>query len=834
MKRILLICTLLFGALSGIAQSDNFKWIKQQVWIAAGTDTYTVASMPGMNSYVNGFEPKILFTNANTGTASLNINGLGAKTIKKNGSTNLSAGDIPAGTTMRLSYDGTNFQLLGSAGSGGGGMVYPGAGIAVSTGAAWGTSLTDNSTLWNNAIAKTGTTTFTGDVTIDGNDFDLNLNLSGTGNSAFYIRDFVTNIIFGSTYDFTQSFHPFTSPYTGNVGFFSDRANTSINLGIRNGSFSWRGIEIRATSTDDANITFTPKAGEIRIYNPANTFYYTIGRGAIAANRTLSLPLLTGNDTFVTQDFTQTLTNKTLTSPVINTQISGNITSGGNITTTNYLIGATATQTLTSKTFAIGSNTFSGTTAQFNTALSDNDFATLAGTESLSNKTLGAGTFWSANPTITDGLTIVFNPNGTQSGFNFGSHTANPSVGNPGDAFYNSTNNEVMLNDGNWRAAVLKDQTQTLTNKTLNLSSNTLTGTKAQFNTAVSDGDFEDVANKATALTTMNSTLYPTTAALFEDRTVTGTDAIVQSDNGKTIYFNSATNFNFTIDQLTIKSQVGFVNIGTGTVTFVNGTGVTFTGSSTLNGNNSSGGIIYRSATAPIIFASTAANTENDNPDIRYEESTDFYEVIAGGDGFSYGNSGAGSGIVTSDYGVNSTERALGVMSLNTGTTTTGAAWLWKGGGGGPKNIMFGTSNITWLWRSALSAVSDGTNTYSVTLGFGESSNAKDQTDGAYFTYTHSASSGNWECVTASGGTRTTTNSGVAASTSYQQFRIAINDTGTQVLFYIDAALVATHTTNIPTTGTLFVGNIVKTAGTTSRVLYNDYYKLITTRNSVR
>jgi hypothetical protein len=32
-----------------------------------------------------------------------------------------------------------------------GGMVYPGAGIAVSTGAAWGTSITDNSTTWNAA-----------------------------------------------------------------------------------------------------------------------------------------------------------------------------------------------------------------------------------------------------------------------------------------------------------------------------------------------------------------------------------------------------------------------------------------------------------------------------------------------------------------------------------------------------------------------------------------------------------------------------------------------------------------------------------------------------------
>jgi len=46
------------------------------------------------------------------------------------------------------------------------------------------------------------------------------------------------------------------------------------------------------------------------------------------------------------------------------------------------------TATLTNKTIALGSNTISGTTAQFNSALSDGSFATLAGSETLTNKTL--------------------------------------------------------------------------------------------------------------------------------------------------------------------------------------------------------------------------------------------------------------------------------------------------------------------------------------------------------------------------------------------------------------------------------------------------------------
>ena len=66
-------------------------------------------------------------------------------------------------------------------------------------------------------------------------------------------------------------------------------------------------------------------------------------------------------------------------------------------------ITASSTSTLTNKTIALGSNTVSGTTAQFNTALTDGDFTTLAGTETLTNKTL-------TSPTINDGkLNLTLN-----------------------------------------------------------------------------------------------------------------------------------------------------------------------------------------------------------------------------------------------------------------------------------------------------------------------------------------------------------------------------------------------------------------------------------------
>jgi hypothetical protein len=65
----------------------------------------------------------------------------------------------------------------------------------------------------------------------------------------------------------------------------------------------------------------------------------------------------------------------------------------------DWVDSAASTQTLTNKTIALGSNTVSGTIAQFNTAVTDADFATQAGSETLTNKTLTSPTLTS--PVIT-------------------------------------------------------------------------------------------------------------------------------------------------------------------------------------------------------------------------------------------------------------------------------------------------------------------------------------------------------------------------------------------------------------------------------------------------
>jgi hypothetical protein len=54
---------------------------------------------------------RIKFTTVNTGACTINLNSLGAKSIKLLDGTDPLDGDISAGKTYTLSYDGTNFVL---------------------------------------------------------------------------------------------------------------------------------------------------------------------------------------------------------------------------------------------------------------------------------------------------------------------------------------------------------------------------------------------------------------------------------------------------------------------------------------------------------------------------------------------------------------------------------------------------------------------------------------------------------------------------------------------------------------------------------------------------
>lgn len=94
-------------------QNNNVQHIKYAT--ASGTNTYTT-TISGITSLTEGLSIKIKFTNANTGASTLNINGLGAKSILKSNGNPLSSGNIKAGQICHLVYTGSVFQLLGEGG----------------------------------------------------------------------------------------------------------------------------------------------------------------------------------------------------------------------------------------------------------------------------------------------------------------------------------------------------------------------------------------------------------------------------------------------------------------------------------------------------------------------------------------------------------------------------------------------------------------------------------------------------------------------------------------------------------------------------------------------
>ena len=82
----------------------------------AGTDTITAVAPASMTAYAAGQTFRFIAAGANTTTGvTININGIGAKSITKNGTTALAIGDIISGSVVTINYDGTQFQVFGVA-----------------------------------------------------------------------------------------------------------------------------------------------------------------------------------------------------------------------------------------------------------------------------------------------------------------------------------------------------------------------------------------------------------------------------------------------------------------------------------------------------------------------------------------------------------------------------------------------------------------------------------------------------------------------------------------------------------------------------------------------
>jgi len=153
-----------------------------------------------------------------------------------------------------------------------------------------------------------------------------NLKINGTGATGFIDIDEITTPA-GPAANIVRIY---AADVSGDTHLFQDNSTESpIDLTTGSEVTTW-------TANHNAAGFNLLNVGEIQINNPADTFQYIITPAAITGDRTLNLPLMTETDTLVLNTFAATLANKSID---------------------------------------LGTNTLTGSIAEFNTALQSATFA---------------------------------------------------------------------------------------------------------------------------------------------------------------------------------------------------------------------------------------------------------------------------------------------------------------------------------------------------------------------------------------------------------------------------------------------------------------------------
>ena len=399
-----------------------------------------------------------------------------------------------------------------------------------------------------------------------------------------------------------------------------------------------------------------------------NAFETTLAFTDPTADRTYTFGNIDGGVVLDTD--TQTLTNKTLTSPTINAgtmsgAFTGTMTMNGVVlagasplvfegasddahettlalvdptgdrtlslpNATDTLIGKATTDTLTNKSFDLGGsgNSLTGTLAEFNSALQSDSFATLTGTNTLTNKTF-------TSPTINGGTfsgsftgTMTFNGVVLAGASPFVFEGASDDAYETTWAFVDPTGDRTITFPNATDTLVGKATTDTLTNKSVDLDANTLTGSMSEFNSALQGDSFmtlddtQTLTNKTFTAPTITSGVFNTgvsgTAIKDEDDMTSNSATHVATQQSIKAYVDTVVDeqdFDITSDSGTIAvdlddetlTMAGGTGIGSSassnTVTFaIDSTVATLTGSQTLTN---------KTFTSPTINALTFASGQS-------------------------------------------------------------------------------------------------------------------------------------------------------------------------------------------------------------------------------
>jgi Chaperone of endosialidase len=170
------------GLGSGTAAADAANLGQVQSTVAklitvTGTDTITGSMSPQLTAYAAGQLFYFVANAANTGAVTINIDSLGAKSITRDGSSALAAGDINSGEVVVVIYDGTRFQMINAANSFGNTTINGTLTVTGNAGFQANVSITSALSV-GGVFAVTGAATFTANPTLS----------AGTANGVLYLN----------------------------------------------------------------------------------------------------------------------------------------------------------------------------------------------------------------------------------------------------------------------------------------------------------------------------------------------------------------------------------------------------------------------------------------------------------------------------------------------------------------------------------------------------------------------------------------------------------------------------------------------------------------------
>jgi hypothetical protein len=397
-------------------------------------------------------------------------------------------------------------------------------------------------------------------------------------------------------------------------------------------------------------------------------------------------------------------------------------------------------------------------------------------------------------------------------------NTANALANNPSDCSSNQFASAIAAN-GDLTCSSIPNAATTATSANTNsaivardgsgnFTAGTITATGVSVNGGASGFVLKDASD-------------PTKTLVFDlSGITTGTQRTVTVPNqsstwahtggSQTFSSKSLTETNFLVDSSTPSKKVGHSLSGASASTTTTHV-YTQTTNRNINWPDMTGIPVMTAAAGSIGQAATINSSgvpeyeNHTNPRTRFELLEDFFGYLSNNGSPIYLANHSGAAFAASDSTLSVPDNTtIGVMKITIDASTD--YWSPSSNNNVAAFMTSGGGEFITETRLALRNLSDGTNTYTLYVGAGDTINGTAPANGIYFYYTHSNNSGKWSCITNNNSTTTQVDSSITVATdTWYILKTVANSAGTRVDCYVATGAggaftnIGNSTTNIPT-----------------------------------